>query len=433
MNQPKITIGLMDQKTEVNGYLNGYYIEETIGPLSGGFWVNIDMGKIILKDLSRCEILRKPSIRLIAQEGSTFTLCQIKIGKHFHWEKEEDQTFQGNLILKINNEEKITAINEILMEDYLKSVISSEMSPSSPIEFLKAHTILSRSWLLAGMNRRQDIEKRPIENISKGEEIIRWYEREDHNLFDVCADDHCQRYQGILKIISNEAEKAVKETYGQVLTYGDEICDARFSKACGGITEEFSTAWDEKKIPYLTPISDGPTSYQGIKTEEEAKAWILSSPKAYCNIKEGGFLKDILLDFDLATKDFFRWKLEYSRDELGEIVREKSGIDFGNLLNILPFQRGPSGRISKLKIIGSKRSLIVGKELEIRRWLSRSHLYSSAFIITMDRDRVILNGAGWGHGVGLCQIGAAYMAHLGFSCEEILRHYFRGIEIKKIY
>ncbi len=432
-DQPKVTIGIMDQEAEVVGSLNGNFIEDTAGPISGGFCVNAEMGKIIFKDQSHREILQKPILRFIAQKGSTFTLCQVKLGKHFHWETEEDQTFQGDLILKINKEGKITIINEIPVEDYLKSVISSEMNPSSPMEFLKAHTILSRSWLLSVFDRRQGSEKRPKENISKGEEIIRWYEREDHDLFDVCAGDHCQRYRGILKTSRKEVEKAVKETYGQVLTYEDEICDARFSKVCGGITEEFHTAWDDKKVPYLTSTSDAPTSYPRIRTEKEAVAWIFSSPKAYCNIKDEGLLKNILLDVDLETRDFFRWRVEYSRGELEEIIKEKSGIDFGRLLNILPIQRGPSGRISKLKILGSSKSMMVGKELEIRRWLSRSHLYSSAFIVTMEKDRFILNGAGWGHGVGLCQMGAAFMAHLGFSADEILKHYFRGIEIKKIY
>jgi len=265
------------------------------------------------------------------------------------------------------------------------------------------------------------------------EEVIRWYDREDHDLFDVCADDHCQRYQGITKVISNQAEEAVQETLGMVITHQDQICDARYSKACGGLTEEFATAWDNKRVPYLTSISDASIPHPPIKTEKEASSWILSEPEAYCNTKDKHLLEKILPDFDRETKEFFRWRVEHSRKELEEILREKSGFDFGTLKEITPLCRGPSGRISRLKIVGSKRSMVVGKELEIRRWFSRSHLYSSAFVVVVEGDRIIFHGAGWGHGVGLCQIGAAIMATRGFSAEEILKHYFRGIEIKKIY
>ena len=269
--------------------------------------------------------------------------------------------------------------------------------------------------------------------------MIRWYDREDHDLFDVCSDDHCQRYQGITKIVSKQAEEAVRETRGMVITYQNEICDARYSKACGGITEEFDTAWDDKRVSYLTSISDAPVSHQPISTEEEASAWILSEPEVYCNTKDESLLNKILPDFDRETKSFFRWRVEYSRQELEEILRKKSGFDFGTLQEIVTLSRGPSGRISRLKIVGSKKSMVVGKELQIRRWLSRSHLYSSAFVVAVkpypngEVERFIFKGAGWGHGVGLCQIGAAVMATKGFSAEEILRHYFRGVEMKKIY
>jgi SpoIID/LytB domain protein len=268
----------------------------------------------------------------------------------------------------------------------------------------------------------------------KTEEFIRWYDREDHDLFDVCADDHCQRYQGITKIVSKQAEEAVGETQGRVITFQDKICDTRYSKACGGFTEEFDTAWDNKRVPYLTSISDAPIPHQPIGMEEgDELRWILSNPEAYCNTKDEGLLKKILPGFDRETKNFFRWTVEYSREELEEILREKSGFDFGTLKEIVPIQRGSSGRISRLKIVGSKRRMIVGKELEIRRWLSRTHLYSSAFVVVYEANQFTFHGAGWGHGVGLCQIGAAVMATQGFSAEEILKHYFRGVEIKKIY
>jgi SpoIID/LytB domain protein len=348
----------------------------------------------------------------------------------------EDQTFQGDLILLPRKDGTIAAINEIPLEDYLKSVISSEMSGAAPMEFLKAHAILSRSWVLAALGRKKKTKETSIPAkriIEKDGEVIRWYDREDHDLFDVCSDDHCQRYQGITKIVSEQAEQAVRETRGMVITYQDEICDARYSKACGGLTEDFDTAWYDKRVPYLGSISDASVPHQPIGTEEEASRWILSDPEAYCNTKDEHLLEKILPDFDRETIGFFRWAIEYSRGELEEVLREKSGFDFGTLQEIVPLSRGPSGRISRLKIVGSKRSMVVGKELEIRRWLSRSHLYSSAFLVTFEAGRVIFHGAGWGHGVGLCQIGAAVMATRGFSAEEILRHYFRGVEIKKVY
>ncbi|HSB07344.1 MAG TPA: SpoIID/LytB domain-containing protein, partial [Thermodesulfobacteriota bacterium] len=387
------------------------------------------------------EICRSPSIRLKAIQDSLFRLFRVTIGKRFHWERTEDQTFHGDLILRPREDGTITAINEIALEDYLKSVISSEMGSSAPTEFLKAHAILSRSWLLAALGRKERTEvSTPGVGISGNEEeVIRWYGREDHDLFDVCSDDHCQRYQGITRMGSGQAEEAVQETCGRVITYQDVICDSRYSKACGGITENFDTAWDDKRVPYLGSISDAPVPHRPVETEEEASSWILSEPEAYCNTKDNHLLEKVLPDFDLETKGFFRWRVKYSRQELEEILREKSGFDFGTLKEIVPLRRGPSGRISRLRIVGSKRNMVVGKELEIRRWLSRSHLYSSAFVVTMEynphgeAEQFILDGAGWGHGVGLCQIGAVVMATRGFSADEILRFYFRGVEVKKIY
>jgi SpoIID/LytB domain protein len=461
-NQPKITVGIMDRQTEVFGRLDGNFNGDGFGPVSGRFSAKADAGMIVLTDRAHREIARSPSIRLTApkdstlrlrqtplfkagtkaRSGSTFTLFNVAIGNRFHWERTEDQTFQGDLILQARKDGTIAAINEISLEDYLESVISSEMSASAPIEFLKAHAILSRSWLLAALGRKK---KRKKTSMSAGKitgkkgEVKRWYDREDHDLFDVCADDHCQRYQGIMKIVSKQAEEAVRETRGRVITYQDEICDARYSKACGGITEEFDTAWDDKRVPYLASISDASVPQQPIETEEEASRWILSDPQAYCHTRDKRLLEKILPDFNRETKGFFRWTIEYSREELEEILREKSGFDFGTLQKIVPLSRGPSGRIYRLKIVGSKKSMVVGKELEIRRWVSRSHLYSSAFLVTVkynphgEAERFTLHGAGWGHGVGLCQIGAAVMATRGFSAEQILRHYFRGVEIQKIY
>ncbi|MBM4351740.1 MAG: SpoIID/LytB domain-containing protein [Deltaproteobacteria bacterium] len=433
-NPLKITVGIMDRQAEISGHLDGCFFGEEFGPVSGRFTAKVTEETVVLFDQAHRQIFRSPLIKLTAGEDSFFSLFNVTIGSRFHWERMEDQIFQGDLILQAREDGTICAINEISLENYLMSVISSEMNPDAPMEFLKAHAILSRSWLLAALNRKKKANQISIstENISPGE-VIRWYDRQDHDLFDVCADDHCQRYQGIKKIVSTQAGEAVRQTDGRVMIFQEEVCDARYSKACGGITENFDTAWNDTRGPYLTSISDAPFPHQQIRTKEEASRWILSNPEAYCDTTDESLLKKILLGFDRETKTFFRWRIEYSRTELEEILREKSGFDFGTLKEIIPLHRGPSGRISRLKIVGSKKTMVVGKELEIRRWLSRTHLYSSAFIVTADAERFIFHGAGWGHGVGLCQIGAAVMAIQGFLAEEILRHYFTGVEIKKIY
>jgi stage II sporulation protein D len=481
LNEPTMTIGIIDRQSEVAGCLNGNFYMDEFGPLSGKFSAKVISGNIVLADEDNHEIACAPLIRLTAEKDSTFTLFQVTIGKQFHWERREDQTFQGNLILQPREDRTMVIIDEILMEDYLKSVVSSEMNGNAPIEFLKAHAIISRSWLIAALNRKRKIKiidtqdaatlktfdeatplrgqalapepifsshgeregvdptAMPVEGATLAPEIVRWYEQEDHDLYDVCADDHCQRYQGVTKIVSSYAGESVLETRGQVLTYRGEVCDARYSKACGGVTETFETAWDDNHIPYLVSISDAAIPCSPILSEENAAQWILSEPDVYCNTENADILTKILPDFDQETKSFFRWKIEYAREELEDIILEKSGIDFGMLKGIQPLSRGPSGRIFRLRIVGSKASMIVGKELEIRRWLSRSHLYSSAFIIKTEHDAngevktFLLHGAGWGHGVGLCQIGAAVMAAKGFSSEEILRHYFPGTEIQRIY
>jgi SpoIID/LytB domain protein len=310
------------------------------------------------------------------------------------------------------------------------------------MELLKAHAITSRSWLVAMLERQKrskNIDVPSRRSHETGDEIIRWYDREDHRDFEVCADDHCQRYQGVSKIISPAAAQAVEETRGVFLVYENEICDARFSKSCGGVSEAFENAWEDTPIPYLQPISDAAIQHPFIRHETQAEQWMLSLPEAYCNTTDGNILRQILPSFDQETTDFFRWKVEYQREELEAILSAKSGIDFGALRDLVPLQRGPSGRIIKLKIVGSEKSIVVGKELEIRRWLSKSHLYSSAFIVRAERDekglptKFILRGAGWGHGVGLCQIGAAAMATKGFAAEEIVKHYFRSAELKKLY
>jgi SpoIID/LytB domain protein len=308
------------------------------------------------------------------------------------------------------------------------------MSAAAPIELLKAHAITSRSWLASMLEREQKNVGVPSQRSHQtADEITRWYDREDHALFDVCADDHCQRYQGVSKIISQAANDAVEATRGVFLIYEDEICDARYSKACGGISENFENVWEEKRVPYLTPVSDAERKHAPLTSEADAEKWILGSPEAHCNTNDGKILKQVLPSFDQETTDFFRWKVRYKAKELEDLIKEKSGIDFGEIQDLVPVERGSSGRIMKLRIQGAKRTMTVGRELEIRRWLSKSHLYSSAFVVRREGERFVLHGAGWGHGVGLCQIGAAMMATKGSKAEEIVKHYFRGAHLKKLY
>jgi SpoIID/LytB domain protein len=441
-HEPTISIGIYEGRSVATGLLAGLFSINDKVRLQGEFRIEADSNEAAMTDASGKEIARGKEISCAPISGGTFTLREVTIGVQFHWERREDQTFEGKLRFLRREDGTITAINEIPVEAYLKSVISSEMSAEAPIELLKAHAITSRSWLVAMLERQKkfkNIDKPSRRSYETGEEIIRWYDREDHRDFEVCADDHCQRYQGISKIISAAAAQAVDDTRGVFLVYGDEICDARFSKSCGGISESFENAWEDVAVPYLQPVSDAPVQHPHIMSEPQAEQWMLSSPEAYCNTNDANILRQILPSFDQETTDFFRWTMRYERKELEEILAAKSGINFGTLFDLVPVQRGPSGRIIKLKIVGSAKTVVVGKELEIRRWLSKSHLYSSAFIVRTERDekgvplRFILHGAGWGHGVGLCQIGAAVMATKGFKAEAIVKHYFRNAELMKLY
>ncbi len=437
IREPVITVGIADMQAGVTGRLNGNFLIGGTGLLSGPFRASVDKEGVLLFDEGDRVVAHAPSVRLVANEGSTFRISDVTIGIRFHWERKEDQVFEGNLVLTARDAGHMAIINEISLENYLVSVISSEMSGTAPGEFLKAHSIISRSWLLAALDRK--VAGKTPDGRPPTDELIRWYNREDHDIFDVCADDHCQRYQGITKIISDMAAHAVSETRGHVIAYGGKVCDARYFKACGGITENYETAWEDTPIPYLVSISDSPNALPAVASEGKAAQWIQSSPDVYCNTQDEELLAEMLPGYDRETAHFFRWKVEYTRSQLEEIIRQKSGIDFGTLHDLAPLERGPSGRIKRLKISGSKQSIVIGKELEIRRWLSPTHLYSSAFIVSVDSgadgspERFTFNGAGWGHGVGLCQIGAAVMAKKGFTAREILAHYFTGAEITKIY
>ncbi|MCE5264835.1 MAG: SpoIID/LytB domain-containing protein [Deltaproteobacteria bacterium] len=441
MEEPRITVGVCDCYRTIRGRMNGMYRPNGTF-LTGGFTARPEGDAVVLGDELGREIHRGSEIRLAAERDATFTLLDVTIGVRFHWERHEEQTFSGNLILRAAGEGRVTAINELPLEEYLASVVSSEMSGEAPAEFLKAHAIASRSWLVA-MLRRKGREGgkggAAAGTIRRDGEIVRWYDREDHDRFDVCADDHCQRYQGITRLAAGRAAEAVRATRGVFLIRDDEVCDARYHKACGGMTEEYATCWEERTVSYLSHVSDAARPLEPVRTEADAERWILSCPDVYCHTQDTDLLKKILPSFDRETVDFFRWQVGYAREELEAILREKSGIDFGSLTSITPLERGPSGRISRLRIAGSKDTAIVGKELEIRRWLSPSHLMSSAFIVAATPGpsgvptRFTFYGAGWGHGVGLCQIGAAVMADKGFTAEEILRHYFRGAALVKRY
>jgi SpoIID/LytB domain protein len=374
-----------------------------------------------------------------ADQHATFIIKNVSIGIGFHWQQEENQEFEGNLTLQIEDD-AIRVLNLIPLEAYLKSVISSEMSAMNDLTLLKVHAIVSRSWLLAQINNKKDKSStaQQIPDETNAGEIVRWYDREDHHTFDVCADDHCQRYQGITKVLSDNAQKAVDATRGQVLMYNNEICDARFSKCCGGFSEDFENAWQALTIPYLSSVRDAVNKDN--KIDPELSDYYTSSPEAFCNTSAPEVLSQVLIDFDRSTTDFYRWKLEYQQEELAALLKRKSGIDFGPIVDLLPIQRGPSGRIVRLKILGTKKIITVGKELEIRKWLSESHLYSSAFTVEKhfhaNRDlpsAFTLHGAGWGHGVGMCQIGAAVMSRQAYTLEEILKHYYRGAVIEQIF
>ncbi len=446
MQEPKVNVAILSD-TEVEFILYGEYRYKSSDVLfSGNAKAKFVDNKIQL--FINNEIYDPVNEILLSPSGSssdTFLLKNVTIGLQFHWEQKQNQRFTGSLkIITENN--KLTVINVVPVEQYLTSVISSEMSATSSVELLKAHAIISRSWLLAQMEKRKSIDKtqnKYVSEIRTEDELIRWYDREDHILYDVCADDHCQRYQGITKIHAHNAEEAVTETTGLTLMYNNQICDARFSKSCGGITETFENVWEEIKHPYLQTFADYKFDPDGYSTnlvnENNAIKWIRNSPPAFCNTTDEKILDQVLNNYDRKTKDFYRWKVEYTQEEIANLINEKTGFDFGNIIDLIPVQRGYSGRLIKLQIVGSKKTLTVGKELEIRKILSTSHLYSSAFIIEKENiknnipQKFILIGAGWGHGVGLCQIGAAVMGEIGYHFDEILLHYFRGAEIKKIY
>ena len=436
MKEPEISVGIVNAQ-EIHFTLNALF-QAKGATVSGLQCVSFHEGGILWNGNVYRELTFLP-----LEEQASFSLEDVTIGIHFHWERHETQTFLGTLKLVVD-EGKITAINLLPVEAYLMSVISSEMSATSSLEFLKAHAVISRSWLLAQIEKRQALSQKDsgFFPFTKTEtEYIRWYDREDHTIFDVCADDHCQRYQGITKASNQSVVEAVKATRGQVLMYENAICDARFSKCCGGMTEEFSYCWENRDFPYLSAVRDAKENgtIPDLTDEKQAETWIRTAPEAYCNTHDPHILSQILNNYDQETTDFYRWKVRYTQDELAELIRSRSRCDYGQILDLIPIERGKSGRISKLKIIGTLKTFTIGKELEIRRILSDSHLFSSAFVVDKGPEEegipswFELIGAGWGHGVGLCQIGAAVMGEKGFAYDDILLHYYKDADIRKLY
>ena len=481
MKEPKVQVGILFEPQIEFVFLSPYRINGE--EVSGKQVVTYNEGQILWKGRLYDELLFEP----LNEETDAFELIDVTIGINFHWERKEDQRFQGALKI-IVEDGKLTGINVVNVEDYLTSVISSEMSATASLELLKAHAVISRSWLLANRSltpdpspkergerdllskeehyetadkfsyrslkeKQKELKKNPTEaeniiwerirdeQLVGGEAVIRWYERDAHTRFDVCADDHCQRYQGITRASTRRAAEAVHATRGQVLMSDGKICDARFSKCCGGAFEEFQYCWEDVKYPYLTKQRDSKTHTElpDLRIEAEAEKWIRTSPEAFCNTQESKVLSQVLNNYDQETKDFYRWKVEYTQSELSELIKQRSGIDYGQIIDLIPVERGTSGRLWKLKIVGTQRTLTIGKELEIRRTLSTSHLYSSAFVVDKAEikdgvpGRFILTGAGWGHGVGLCQIGAAVMGEQGYKYDEVLLHYYIGATIDKLY
>ena len=467
MKEPKVHVGILFEPQIEFILLNPYRINGM--EISGKQVVTYNEGRILWNGRLYDELLFEP----VNEATDAFELLDVTIGINFHWERKEDQRFLGSLKIIVENK-KLTGINVIHVEDYLTSVISSEMSATASLELLEAHAVISRSWLLAQIHKNKEITETQTEYSAftqTDEELIRWYDREDHTRFDVCADDHCQRYQGITRASTEIVKQAIAATRGQVLTSDGKICDARFSKCCGGAFEEFQYCWEDVKYPYLTKQRDwskSTTSYKlpatnamqndsaapvagssslvadsplpDLTQEAKAEHWIRTSPEAFCNTTDKKVLSQVLNNYDQETTDFYRWKVVYTQEELSALILKRSGIDYGQIIDLVPIARGTSGRLWKLKIVGTKKTLTIGKELEIRRTLSTSHLYSSAFVVDKEDvspegipARFILTGAGWGHGVGLCQIGAAVMGEQGYKYDAILLHYYIGASIEKLY
>src|SRR5262245_22599464 len=447
-HEPVVSVGLMTGAESVSFELKGAFVNSAGARLGGGIYrakpLNNDI-EIVSEDGNRG--LSASECRLApAEPSASFIVRDVTIGIDFHWQRKQDQRFPGALKIKLEADGRLAVINEVPIESYLTGVISSEMSANAHPELLKAHSVVSRSWLLAQVEPWKKERHKPSftpQTIGGEKRLIRWYDQESHSDFDVCADDHCQRYQGIAKATSATVHEVIRETFGQVLVFDDELCDARYTKSCGGMTESYDAAWEDARFPYLAVSYDGegfPSGFDLPLTEEaNAERWIRNSPPAFCNTKDKGILGKILPDFDQETTDFYRWRVRITQDELQELLRRKLGVSFGAVHKLEAVERGASGRIVRLRVVGEREQMVIGKELEIRRALSPSHLYSSALVVEsegMDGGApaaFTLIGAGWGHGVGLCQIGAALMAERGYDFRRILEHYYRGARLYRLY
>jgi SpoIID/LytB domain protein len=447
-HEPSVSVGLMTGAESAVFELNGSFVNSAGERLDSGSYraTPLNNGVEIVSEkgwrgFSASEYFLTP-----AEPAATFIIRDVIIGIDFHWQRKQDQQFQGGLRIKLEPDGRLTVINEVPVESYLVGVISSEMSANAHPELLKAHSVISRSWLLAQMKPWKKERRKPsfaMQTIDGEKSLIRWYDQESHADFDVCADDHCQRYQGVAKATSATVYEAVNATFGQVLAFDEELCDARFSKSCGGMTESYDAAWEDSRFRYLAVSYDGEEFPAGfdlpLSNEANAERWIRNSPPAFCNTTDTRILGKILPNFDQETTDFYRWRARLEQDELRELLQAKLGIDFGAVHKIEAVERGASGRIVRLRIVGERETMVIGKELEIRRALSPSHLYSSAFVVESEGAEggapaaFNLIGAGWGHGVGLCQIGAALMAERGYDFRRILEHYYRGTRLYGLY
>ena len=434
--EPRVSVGIVTANEIVFSLHQPYNANGTT--VSGKQSVSYENGAIIWNGKRYKELVFQPQ-----EAGASFSLEDVTIGVNFHWERKETQTFLGILRFAIEGT-AMWAINELSVERYLESVISSEMSATSSLRLLEAHAVISRSWLLAQIENRRSAktEQTSLYSCITGKDkMIKWYDRQDHTLFDVCADDHCQRYQGITKETSPHVAVAIQHTRGQVLMSEGKICDARFSKCCGGAMEEFQYCWEDSPKPYLKAIGDTPEkTIPDLTVEANAEEWVRTSPDSFCNTTDKNILSQVLNDYDQETTDFYRWRVDYTQEEISQLINSKLNIDFGQIMDLIPIERGKSARLCQLKIVGTKQTLTIGKELEIRRALSPSHLYSSAFVV--DKEDVNTEGipalfhiigCGWGHGVGLCQIGAAVMGEKGYNYDQILAHYYPGADLKELY
>jgi len=442
-SSPNIHIGIIKAKRIAFELFGKFECAGRRERFYGSCTASVQNGGIRIINNEKKTDIRKEMIFLPSNlSADLFEIKNVIIGVDFHWERKENQKFQGALKLKFSDNE-IQVINICPVENYLYSVISSEMNANSSLNLLKSHAVISRSWIMSQVKPRIELGKQKEEKITNKEEILTWFDREDHKDFHVCADDHCQRYQGITRAHHRNVIKAVQETFGQVLLHEGTICDTRYSKCCGGVSELYENCWEPEPKKYLQKLIDAPEEndleFGDLRVDENAEQYINLKPAVFCHSDDRKVLQQVLNDYDLESSEYFRWEVKYNQKELSGIINLRSGIDFGEIIDLIPVERGVSGRIIKLKIVGTKKHITIGKELIIRKWLSKSHLYSSAFYLEKKDvkegvpQEFILKGAGWGHGVGLCQIGAAVMGEKGYDYKDILSHYYKNVSIEKIY